>query len=99
VLVHVVTIAARNYLGRARVLADSLATWCPDDQMTVLLVDALPGEFASEEHLRIVTPADLPLEADELRRMAMIYDITELATALKPWALQLLLDEGAEVAT
>ena len=31
--------------------------------------------------------------------MALIYDVTELCTALKPWALELLLDRGAAVAT
>jgi len=31
--------------------------------------------------------------------MAVMYDIKELSTALKPWALELLLDRGATVAT
>jgi glycosyltransferase involved in cell wall biosynthesis/SAM-dependent methyltransferase len=95
---HAVTIAARNYLAMARVLARSFAEANPGNQFTILVVDAAPGEVKPGECYHIATPADLPLERAEFLRMAMIYDVTELSTSLKPWALQMLLDGGADVA-
>ena len=37
--------------------------------------------------------SDIGLDADEIRRLAGIYDVTELATAVKPLLLRCLLDE------
>ncbi|HRD64007.1 MAG TPA: glycosyltransferase family 4 protein, partial [Nocardioides sp.] len=96
---HVVTIVARNFLPRAAVLARTHRAHNPDDQFSVLVVDAEPDEVAGTADYAVLTPAHLNLAADEFQRMALIYDVTELSTALKPWALELLLDGGAEVAT
>ena len=95
----VVTIVARNFLRRAAVLASTLREHDPDDEMFVLVVDAEPGEVPDGPHYTVLTPADLSLASVEFDRMALIYDVTELCTAVKPWALELLLDRGAEVAT
>ena len=96
---HVVTIVAANFLPRAAVLARTHLQHNPDDQVTVLVVDAEPGEHAATDSFSVITPADLSLAAVEFDRMALIYDVTELCTALKPWALELMLDRGAAVAT
>ncbi len=95
---HAVTIAARNYLAMARTLAGSFLACNPDSRFSVLVVDALPGEIPSTDGLEVVTPHDLCLDPAEFSRMALLYDVTELSTALKPWALELLLDRGADVA-
>ena len=39
---------------------------------------------------------DLGIDAGEIRRLAGIYDVTELATAVKPLLLRTLLDEGRD---
>jgi glycosyltransferase involved in cell wall biosynthesis len=96
---HVVTIVSRNYLGRATVLARTHRQHNPLDPLSVLVVDAEPGELPDHEDFTVITPADLSLAAAEFERMALIYGVTELCTALKPWALELLLDRGADVAT
>jgi glycosyltransferase involved in cell wall biosynthesis len=96
--VHAITIAARNYLAMARTLARSFLAQNPGSQMSILVVDALPGEIPQTAGYQIVTPAELALDAQEFRRMALLYDVTELSTALKPWALELVLDRGADVA-
>jgi glycosyltransferase involved in cell wall biosynthesis len=96
--VHAVTIAARNYLAMARTLARSFLACNPQARFSVLVVDALPGEIAGTDDFEVVTPDELCLDPAEFRRMALLYDVTELSTALKPWALELLLDRGAEVA-
>ena len=53
-------------------------------------IDAVVGP--ASERFDVVRPADLDLEADEYIRMAMLYDVTELCTAVKPWLLRRLLD-------
>lgn len=95
---HAITIAARNYLPFARILARSFKEHNPDDSFVVLVVDAAPGELADEPDFEIAGPQDLSLDPEEFRRMAFIYNITELSTSLKPWALEMLLDRGADVA-
>lgn len=95
---HAVTIAARNYLAMARTLARSFLTCNPDSRFSVLVVDALPGEIPGSNGFEVLTPHELCLDPDEFNRMALLYDVTELSTALKPWALELLLDRGADVA-
>ena len=95
---HAVTIAARNYLAMARTLARSFLACNPHSRFSVLVVDALPGEIPGTDGFEVVTPDELYLDPAEFRRMALLYDVTELSTALKPWALELLLDRGAEVA-
>lgn len=95
---HAVTIAARNYLAMARTLASSFLSCNPGSECTILVVDALTGEIPEIGDHYIATPHELALSAEEFARMALLYDVTELCTALKPWALELLLDRGAEVA-
>jgi SAM-dependent methyltransferase len=96
---HVVTIVAANFLPRAAVLARTHRRHNPDDQVTVLVVDVDPGQVPDTDDYTVVTPADLSLAPLDFERMALIYDVTELCTALKPWALELLLEAGASVAT
>src|SRR5437899_1455790 len=89
------TIIARNYLPFARVLADSFLAHHPGGSFTVLLID---DEDRRVEHDH--TPidwrrlTDLGLDRLEIRRLAGIYDVTELATAVKPLLLRHLIDEG-----
>lgn len=95
---HVVTIAARNYLPFVRLLARSFKTYNPNDKFVALIVDAEPGEVPAEPEFDVATPSDLPLDREEFRRLAFFYNVTELSTALKPWALEMLLIQGAETA-
>lgn len=95
----VVTIAARNYLPYARVLARSFKRTNPDDDFAALLIDLLPTDEPPAEDFEVVGPWVLDLADDDLARMTFFYDVTELATALKPWALQWILDDGHDVAT
>ncbi len=93
---HACTIIAKNYLPYARVLAESFAENHPGEKFTVLILDASDD---LEESFEIVSPFDIGIEPDEVYRMAMIYDLKELATAVKPWLLRTLLGRGAETAT
>ena len=91
------TIIARNYLAHARVLARSFAEHHPDGQFTALVIDADAGYVreASEE-FEVLGLADIGLHGAELHRMATIYDVMELATAVKPFLLKTLLARGGD---
>ncbi len=92
---HACTIIARNYLPYARVLAESFAEYHPGERFTTLILDGTDG---LDESFDVLTPYQIGIEPDELHRMAMIYDLKELATAVKPWLLRTLLDKGADAA-
>ena len=95
------TIIARNYLAYARVLATSYTRHHPGQRLSVLVIDggvtdAAPPVVPDAEPFETVLPAQLPLSADEFRKMAAIYDVMELATAVKPFFLRFLFARGAD---
>lgn len=87
----VVTILARNYLAHARVLARSLAQHHADVPLFVVLGDE--AELTGEP-FRVIPLQEL--EIPRLRRFLFRYDRQQLLTALKPYAMRLLLDRGFE---
>ncbi len=90
------TIVARNYLPQARVLAESFGSIHPDGRMVVLVFDDLHREVdPTAEPFEVLWLDDLGIDVSEFHRMAMIYDIMEFATSLKPWLLKSILDSGA----
>lgn len=97
---HVCTIAACNYLSRVRVLADSFLEHHPDGNCTVLLVDAAadPDRW-SAERFEVLTLDDVDIDTRAVARMAAIYEVAELSTALKPALLRTLLHRGSGVIT
>lgn len=93
---NVCTIIARNYLAHARVLARSFAAHHSHGQFTALVIDADADYLrGASEDFEILGPAEIGLTRDELHRMATIYDVMELATAVKPFFLQTLLARDA----
>ncbi len=90
---RICTIVARNYLAYARVLAESFLAQEPTGECAVLVIDDVAGEAEdTQEPFTIVRPSELPL--DRFEAMAAMYDVTELATAVKPWLLEHLLARG-----
>jgi glycosyltransferase involved in cell wall biosynthesis/2-polyprenyl-3-methyl-5-hydroxy-6-metoxy-1,4-benzoquinol methylase len=89
------TIVARNYLAQARVLAASFLEHNPEGRFTALVIDAVRAEDSEPEAFATLTPLEIGIEEPEFERMAAIYDVMELATAVKPWLLRRLLDEAA----
>jgi glycosyltransferase involved in cell wall biosynthesis/SAM-dependent methyltransferase len=89
-LMDICTIIAKNYIGHARVLAESFYEHHPDGRMSVLVIDDFD---------RYIEPSDEPFDLididsiglDERDRMAASYNVTELSTAVKPWLLRRLL--------
>jgi glycosyltransferase involved in cell wall biosynthesis/2-polyprenyl-3-methyl-5-hydroxy-6-metoxy-1,4-benzoquinol methylase len=88
------TIIAWNYLAHARVLARSFRAHHPGGTFSVLLLDDPASEFSARgEDFSLVRPQEI-MEPAEFHRQSLIYDVTELATAVKPWLLRHLLREG-----
>jgi glycosyltransferase involved in cell wall biosynthesis/SAM-dependent methyltransferase len=90
------TIIAKNYVAHARVLAESYARHHPDSTFHVLVIDDADGYIdPAHEPFELVTPAQLDIP--DFARMAAIYDVLELSTAVKPWLLRwMLARSGAE---
>jgi glycosyltransferase involved in cell wall biosynthesis len=93
----VCTIIAKNYLAQARVLARSFAEHHPDVRFHVLVIDETDGWIdAAAEPFELVTIGQLGIE--RFQDMAVMYDVLELSTAVKPWLLKWLLDRSADSA-
>ncbi|MBP8181045.1 MAG: glycosyltransferase [Acidimicrobiia bacterium] len=88
------TIVARNYLAHARVLARSFMQHHPDGTFWTLVLDPDDELRNRWEPFVLIEPDDIGIAPDELRVMRTIYDVMELATAVKPWLLERLLQEG-----
>jgi hypothetical protein len=93
------TIAARNYLARARVLAASLQRFYPDARLVLVIVDDAGEERANPANaaFEILPLEEIGLDVRELHLRAAIYDVTEFSTSIKPWLMTRLLDDGAEL--
>lgn len=89
----VASIAAKNYLPRVRVLAASLREQHPELDLQVLLSDQLDCELeAADEPYRLLQLSELDLV--EPAQFCFRYDIKQRSSALKPYFLEHLLDQG-----
>jgi glycosyltransferase involved in cell wall biosynthesis/SAM-dependent methyltransferase len=91
----VCTIIAKNYVASARVLARSFARQHPDDRFHVLVIDDIEGWIdPAEEPFELVRIEQLGIP--DFPRMAALYDVLELSTAVKPWLLRHLLRDSGD---
>ncbi|MGZ8358855.1 MAG: hypothetical protein ACXWVF_19800, partial [Telluria sp.] len=89
----IVTIVSNNYLHYARTLMQSVARQHPEADRFCVIVDtdmAPAAQVAAEFTALPLSALNLPF-GDEF---TFQYTILELNTAVKPWALEHLLDEG-----
>jgi hypothetical protein len=84
------TIATRNYLSYARVVAESYLRHHPGSGFYTLVVDGLPAGTEAGSGIEVVQPAELGLPY--FRELTFKYDATELSTAVKPTFLSHLLE-------
>jgi glycosyltransferase involved in cell wall biosynthesis/2-polyprenyl-3-methyl-5-hydroxy-6-metoxy-1,4-benzoquinol methylase len=97
-MVSACTIVARNYLSHARILATSFFAHHPDGAFTTLIIDDEERTVdCAGEPFQCVRLCDIGLPSDEIGRLVALYDVTELATAVKPPLLRHLLASGADV--
>lgn len=88
------TIIARNYLAQARVLATSFSEHHPGSRLSVLILDDTERSIGPREPFDVVRPTDI-LDRAEFHRLATMYTVVELATAVKPSLLRHLLATGS----
>ncbi len=90
--IAVCTIAARNYVALASSLFASVAEFEPGCDRFAFLIDDV-GDVESLPEATVVRPAKV-FEPEVYAALVRGYDVTELATAVKPSLLRYLLDEG-----
>lgn len=98
-----VTVVTRNYLHYAAALADSCQRWQPAWELHVLLADRLPPDISlpaslSGGNVQLMYGDQLDQIAN-WQRFAFQYTPFELSCALKPFAMQRVLDQGCEQVT
>ena len=83
------TVVAQNYLPQALALYSSIREIEPDRDFVILVIDADRQDLELDRpRLRVVSTAVLGLSAGEVRDLAMIYDVVEFSTAVKPLFLK-----------
>jgi len=88
------TSCASNYIPKARVLATSVKKFHPEIDVHLLVVDALPAGFSLEkEAFDFITPAE-NLGIPDFERWVFGHRIVEACTAVKPFMLRRLLEQG-----
>jgi glycosyltransferase involved in cell wall biosynthesis len=93
---RICTIIARNYLSQARILALSYAEHNHRAPCSVLILDDLDHDIDdTTEPFEIIRPEQLGL--DRFEAMAAMYDVGELASAVKPWLLRHLLERDRQL--
>lgn len=93
------TIVARNYLAHARVLAASFLETHPGGECFVLITDDEQRAFDDRaEPFRCLRLHEVGFAARDIETLAGIYDVIELATAVKPQFLRWLLSTGRDSA-
>lgn len=85
------TISSNNYLGMARVFAESYLEYHPGSKVFVCLVDEPHDCVRYEEFPFEVIPAE-EIGIPAFRNLAFRYDILELNTAVKPFVFRYLRD-------
>lgn len=86
------TIVSRNYLHYARTLMNSVEEYAPGAERVVGLCDA-PGDFDfSGENFSLLEMRDLPIP--EIDKFIFRYTILELNTAIKPYVISALFEQG-----
>lgn len=87
------TIVAQNYLPQALALYESVRLQEPDRDFVLLVVDGDRNDLeVGRPRMTVLGRDDLGIDATEFDNIAMIYDVVELSTAVKPLLLRRLLE-------
>lgn len=88
------TIVAHNYLPQARVLARSFLDQHPLATFVVILIDhPVLTKTLDQDFFEVLSITNIDFGEEGFELMATCYDVTEFATAVKPFALRQLLHE------
>jgi hypothetical protein len=94
--VAVVTICARNYIAKAKVLQKSYLEFHPDHDFFIVLMDKRDEAFeASHKGNNLIWVEDIGIP--DFYKYAFMFDIIEFSTNVKPSALKMLLERYQKV--
>lgn len=96
---RICTIIAMNYLPQAMALLESTRKVYPEIEFYVLIIDGDDTAIPYLPSAKILLPKDLSIHSSWLEEMNSYYDAMELATSLKPFLLDTLLESGVETVT
>lgn len=83
------TIVAHNYLPQARILAESFKKFHPDSVFYIVIVDRpVEARLVRSDFFQVVPITEIDFGVEGFAHMAAIYDVTEFATSVKPFALK-----------
>lgn len=89
---NICTIVAKNYASFARTLCESFLSVQPDGRCHVLFIDRTEGHIdPSKEKFNVYHLDEIGIP--EIRELCFKYNVTELATAVKPFFLRFLLSK------
>lgn len=88
------TIVAKNYIGLAQILGQSIID--KDVDFYIIVADELTGHSnISDSHIIEAKTALSPyISAESWMQMSFMYNLTEFCTAIKPFSFKLLADRG-----
>ncbi len=86
------TIVSRNYLHYARTLMSSVEAFAPDADRIVGLCDERGDFDFSSENFELIDLLSLPIP--DLKKFIFRYTILELNTAIKPYIISALFQQG-----
>jgi glycosyltransferase involved in cell wall biosynthesis len=89
------TVATRAQLPSVRVVCDSLRAQHADAELAVLVLDRGDDSAPVAERVRALSPDALGLPRDLFGRLALACAADELADALTPWLVRMLVEQGA----
>lgn len=92
--IAVCTIIAKNYMALARTLGASLHAHHPTVDFHILVIDPAEDPFNFEQPKATIWGPTQVMPAETFWPLTALYDITELSTAIKPFLLENLLDQG-----
>lgn len=88
----ILTIVAKNYVGLAQVLVDSIREFNKSDEIYIVIADEVEDVTAFEREDYFVIPA-AQLNIDDYESLAFKYNVTEFCTAVKPFAIDYIFKE------
>lgn len=94
-MLHIFTSAALNYLPKVRQLTESIRHYHPEARIHLALADVWPDDLPHDASFdSIISVADLDIP--DWRAWAFQHQLVELATAIKPFVLERLLENDGD---
>jgi len=87
------TICAKNYIGLAKVLGESINRVSPDIAFFIIIADEPSVGDSFQEKNIFIAKDILSLSEDEWTDMSFKYDLTEFCTSIKPFCFEYLMNK------